>query len=157
MTQDLVVQPFTGLLDVQSGELLPATVENAARVLNSCRDMKERINRIVDETTGYLAHEVATQGTKTLHHHGETVTLTGGETVDYDAHDLMEALRVAGCPENRIEEAVVAEVTYKVNRSVVRQLAAANPDYKAAIELATRTIVKPWRAKVAFTRKGHDE
>lgn len=153
MTQDLVAQPFTGLLDVQSGELLPATVENAARVLSSCREMKERINRIVDETTGYLAHEAATQGTKTLRDGKETITLTGGETVDYDAHDLIEALRAADCPEERIGEAVTTELSYKVNRSVLRQLAGANPDYKAAIELAARTIAKPWRAKVTFVRK----
>lgn len=145
--------PLSGLLDVQTGELLPATVSNAARVLRSCREMKERINRIIEETTAYLASESAQQGTKSLSHEGEAITLTGGTATEYDAHDLMEALRVAGCPEDRITEAVTPEITYKVNRSVLRQLAAANPDYQAAIDLATRTVEKPLRASVKFTRK----
>jgi hypothetical protein len=153
MSEQIAVQEFTGLLDIQTGELLPATVDNAARVLNSCRDMKERINRVIDETTAYLAQEAATAGTKTLRSGAETVTLTGGESVEYDAADLMEALAVAGCPDARIAEAVVAEITYKINRSVLRQLAAANPDYKAAIELAARTVTKPWRASVKFIRR----
>lgn len=143
------IREWQGLLDVQTGELLPATVDNAARVLNAARAMKEHVNLIIKETTAYLAEESARRGTKTLHHDDYTVTLTGGTTLDYDPQDLMEALRVAGCPEERIEEAVVAHITYRVNRAVLRQLSAANPDYKAAIDLATREIEKPYQAKVA--------
>lgn len=138
----------SGFLDVQTGELLPATVTNAARVIDSCRVMKDRVNDLVTEATAYLAHEAAIQGTKTLHGGERTVVLTGGPADEYDPQDLMEALRAADCPEDRIEQAVVATITYKVNRSVLRQLAAANPDYKAAIELARREVDKPWRASV---------
>lgn len=136
------------LVDVLTGEQLPATVENAAQVLEAARTMKERINDVLAAATLFLVAEAAVRGTKTLVGGASTVTLTGGTGVDYDAVDLMEALRVAGCPEDRIEQAVVATVSYKVNRSVLRQLAAANPDYQAAIELATQPVERPWRASV---------
>jgi hypothetical protein len=138
----------TELLDVSSGEILPATVENAATVLRAAREVKQQVDGVIRTTTEYLASESAHHGTKTFDLSAGKLTLTGGASVDYDAVDLMEALRVAGCPDERINEAVVAEVSYKVNRSVLRQLAAANPDYKAAIELAERHVDKPWRASV---------
>lgn len=151
MSTDLEIQ-YGGLLDIQTGEVLPATIDNAARVLHAARATKEHVNAIVTEATAYLVRESAHQGTKTLRGEDETVTVSGGETVEYDAHDLMEALRLAGCPEDRIERAVVAEITYKVDRSVLRQLAAANADYKAAIQLAERTVEKPYRASVKLRR-----
>lgn len=145
---ELVVAEPTGLVDVQTGEVLPATITNAAKVLESARDLKKRIDRIVAETTEYLVEETTRQGTKTLRAGDTTLVLSGGLTEDYDPQALVEALIAADCPAQRIEEAVVPTVTYKVNRSVLRQLAAANEDYKAAIELATFQIEKPYRAAV---------
>ncbi len=39
-------------------------------------------------------------------------------------------------------------ISYKVDRAVLRQLAAANPDYKAAIELAQVEVEESYRASV---------
>lgn len=139
---------ITELLDVETGEVLPATIDNAATVLHAARVMKQKIDGVIRAATDYLAAESAHRGTKTFHSGKTTVSLTGGITIEYDAIDLMEALMLAGCPSDRINEAVTEEITYKVNRSVLRQLAAANPDYKAAIELAEREIEKQWRASV---------
>ncbi len=143
---DLAV--VTELLDVETGELLEPSVPNAARVLAAARLMKSRINDVIADATAYLTAEAAHQGTKTFHYDRGTVALNGGPTVDYDPTDLMEALRLAGCPEERIGEAVVATISYKVNRSVLRQLAGANPDYKAAIALAEREVEKPLYASL---------
>jgi hypothetical protein len=134
------------LLDVQTGEVLPATVENAHRVLTAAREMKQRLQGVVDGATAYLLEESRIQGTKTFHTAAGDLTLTGGQTVEYDPADLAEALRVAGCPEDRIDAVVKATVTYKVDRSVLRQLVAANPDYEAAADLAKRQVEKPYRA-----------
>lgn len=147
MTDIAVVETDT-LLDVETGELLPATVDNAAVVLRAARTMKGRLNDVIAATTSFLLHESQVRGTKTLEAGREKIVLTGGPSVDYDPTDLMEALREAGCPEERIGEAVVEEITYKVNRSVLRQLAGANPDYKSAIEASELTVEKPWRAAV---------
>lgn len=148
MTQDLVAQPQHELLNVETGEVLPATVENAAAVIQAARTMKSRINEVVGAATAYLVSESHHQGTKTFNGGYGSVTVSGGATVEYDAADLMEALRMAGCPEERISEAVTTEISYRVNRSVLRQLVAANPEYRAAAELAEREITKPWRASV---------
>lgn len=144
------VDQHEGLLNIQTGELLPATTENAAIVLLACRATKEHVNDLVAEATAFLAAESERQGTKTLHTPDgtTTITLTGGVSDEYDPHDLMQLLRECGCPEDRIEAVVTTEITYKVNRSVLRQLAAANKDYAAAVDLARRQVERPHRANV---------
>lgn len=150
------IAEFTGLLDLETGELLPATVDNAGRVLLAARAMKERVNAIIKEATAYCVTVSEREGTKTLHGDHETVTLKGGTSVEYDPGDLMENLAEVGCPEDRINAAVTATVTYKVDRSVLRQLAAANPDYKIAIELAAREVDRPYQASVTLRRSATD-
>ena len=144
---EIAVQPQ--LLDVQTGEVLPATVSNAARVLEAAREMKRRLNIVVAEATSYLLEESQRRGTKTFRFDGGQVSVAGGPAVEYDADALVFNLRDAGCPEDRIGEAVVAEVSYKVNRSVVRQLAAANPKYREAVRAAERVVEKAYYAKVS--------
>jgi hypothetical protein len=150
---ELATQDHTGLLNVETGELLPATIDNAVAALIAARNMKERVNEIVSETTAFLVSESTRLGTKTLPAGSTTVSLSGGVSDEYDAHDLMQLLRESGCPEDRIEQAVTTEISYKVNRAVLRQLAAANPDYKAAIELARREVERPYRASVRVSER----
>lgn len=93
-------------------------------------------------------------GTKTFQTDYGKVELSGGETTDYDETALMAALRDAGCPEDRIAEAVVETVSYKVDKRVLRQLTAANPAYAAAAESAATKTETPLRASVKTPRKG---
>lgn len=148
MTTDIAVRDDVALLNVETGELLPASVDNAALVLAAAREMKRRLDRVIGDATSFLLAESQTQGAKTFHTGHGKVELSGGPTIDYDPSDLMEALREAGCPEERISAAVEETISYRVNRSVLRQLVGANPDYKAAAELAERTLEKPYRAAV---------
>ncbi len=136
------------LLNVETGELLPATVDNAAAVILAARTMRVRINDVVAQATWWLAEESARQGTKTLHAGASSVVLSGGPSDEYDALELMNYLRNAGLPEQRVDDAVTTIIDYKVNRSVLRQLAAANPEYADAIEQAKRTVEKPMRATI---------
>lgn len=134
-------EPERELVNVTTGEKLPLNVTNAAVALDAAREFKRRVDGVIRDAEEYLAEESRRQGTKTFHSGGWHVTLKGGESVDYDETQLMEALRAADCPEDRIigpqGEAVFTAVTeYKLNRAVLRQLTAANPDYKAAAELA---------------------
>lgn len=152
MSEQLAV-PETGLLNVETGELMPATVDNAAAALIACRNMRERINDVTAEITRYAVELSTQRGTKTLHGDGETLAVSGGPTVEYDAEVLEDLLRSAGCPEDRITAAITPEITYKVNRAVLNQLAKANPQYQAAIELAAREVEKPYRAAVKTRRQ----
>lgn len=145
---DVAIREEVALLNVETGEMLPATIDNAALVLVAAREMKQRLNRVIEDATRYLLHESQVQGTKTFHTGNGKVELSGGPMVDYDPLDLMEALREAGCPEDRISAAVEETVSYKVNRSVLRQLTGANEDYRIAAELAERVLEKPHRAAV---------
>jgi hypothetical protein len=136
------------LLDVGSGELLPATTTNAAAVLVAAREMKDKIQDVIRDAEAFLAEESRIQGTKTLRAGAYTLSLTGGSTTRYDPVTLREALQMAGCPEERIDACIVAKIEYTVNRSVLRQLVGANPDYAAAADLAKESIETPMRASV---------
>lgn len=141
-----VCVPGTGvLLDLTN----PADV---AEALRDVRAVKVQINEFVSFLSGVLRLESMRQGTGTLHLGSLDVVVSSDETTVYDLELLTELLRDAGLPEERIGEAVVetVSVSYKENRSVLRQLAGANPDYAAAIELAQRKVQKP----ISVTVKG---
>jgi hypothetical protein len=143
---DLVrVEP---LIDVLTGEALEPTPENAARVLAAVAEMRDRLTTVSAEATFVLVEESRRLGTKTLHTSTGKVTISGGPGVEYDELALTAALREAGCPEERITEAVEEEISYKVRRNVLNQLAKANPAYAEAIRTAERETVKPLRASV---------
>jgi maltooligosyltrehalose synthase len=148
MTELAVPTSGSLLLNVATGELLPATVENAATVLEVAREIEANLRAVKAAATAWLVEEAMRQGTKTFHVGQKKIELTGGNVVEYDADDLVEALRAAGCPEARIAEAVEETVSYKVNRSVLRQLVGANPAYKAAAESTQHVVNKPIRASV---------
>lgn len=125
------------LVNVETGEALPASLESAAVVIEAARRMKTRLSLIIEDATAYVAEESRLRGAKTLHEGGGMrLVLSGGESVDYDPELLRRRLTEAGCPEARIGECITEEISYKVNKSVLKQLAGANPDYRAAIESA---------------------
>jgi sulfur carrier protein ThiS len=146
------VDQAPALLNPETGELLEATVDNAAAVILAARRVKGRANELIDEATAFALYEAERLGKKTLHGENETLVVAGGASTEYDEQTLMELLRDVGCPEQRIAEAVTEEITYKVNRSVLNQLAGANPQYKAAIELAKREVDRPFRVSVKSRR-----
>lgn len=153
---EIATREFTGLLNVTTGELLEPTLENAAIVLDQARAMKTIVNDIVLEATAVVEAEAARRGTKTLREGDFEVALSGGPGEEYDELILQQELRAAGCPDDRIDAAVVPTITYKVNRSVLRQLAGANPAYKTAIDRARREVMRVYRASVK-RRKTNDD
>lgn len=136
------------LLNPASGETLPATPENAAAVLAVLRDLRYRLSDAIRACESVLADESARQGTKTLHVGGFTASVSGGSELVWDIEALRVGLAKAGCPEERIDALIVATTEYKVNQSVARQLAAANPQYAAAVEAAKGRVEKPVRVSV---------
>lgn len=141
------------LVDVRTGEALAPTVENAAIVLDAAREAKRRLDSIIEAATAVALEASRARGVKTFHvEDGIDLVVSGGPTVDYDPLTLAQLLREAGCPEDRIDAVVKAEVTYKVDRSVLRQLVGANEDYRAAADLAKRPVEKRWRAETKVRR-----
>ncbi len=142
----MIVQPFTGAL-INLRE--PA---EAAQALQDVRDLKRQLDELRALLEGVLRLESERQGTKTLHLDGADAVVSGGRRVDYDAELLQQRLRQAGLPEDRLAKAVVEVVSYKVDARVLRQLAAANREYAAAIEEAKSMVDTPWRVTVKPTK-----
>lgn len=135
------------LVDIRTGEFLPATPDNAARLITDVREMRAKMLDLVKDCEAVLLDESRRQGTKTLHFDNATATVTGGQELSWDIEEL-HALLAFGLPEERFNELVVATVTYKVNAAVAKQLEAANPDYAAVIQRARGYTEKPWRVNV---------
>jgi hypothetical protein len=98
-----------------------------------------------------LRLEAQRQGTKTLHLGDLNAVVSGGEKAEYDVELLIELLRRAGLPEERLSQAVVETVSYKVDQRVLRSVAGANPAYAAAIETAKTMVATPWYVAVKPT------
>lgn len=137
-----IVVPLTGqLIDLTR----PLEVAGA---LHDLRELKRQLDELRALLEGVLRLEAQRQGTKTLHLGSLDAVVSGGSRREYDAEFLAGLLREAGLPEERISEAIVETVSYKVNQLVLKQLAGANADYAAAIELAQTSVEAPWRVTV---------
>jgi hypothetical protein len=141
------LSPRSFFVDVLTGEQLPATHENAYAALSKIAEMEARIRTLKSAITEYVQEETKRLGTKTLNVPGGKVVLEGGPEKQVEGHELAQLLADAGMPQERIKEVVHEEVTYKVDRRVLNQMAASNPDYKAAADLVTSEVEKPFRAK----------
>ncbi len=135
------------LVDVRTGEILPATPDNAISLLGAARELRGRLMSLVKDCEAVLLEESRRQGTKTLRFEDVTATVTGGSDLEWDMDVLLE-LRAWGLPESRYDELVVATVTYKVDARVAKQLEGANDDYAAVIRRSRSRVEKPWRVNV---------
>jgi hypothetical protein len=147
MTENLPALPEE-VMNLRTGELLPATPENAAVVLDDLRRLRQLINEASALCRDILAEESRRQGTKTLHLGELTAEVHGGSEVVWDIETLEAELLKAGCPQERMDALISETVEYKVNNTVARQLAAANPDYASAIEAAKERVPAPIRVSV---------
>ena len=156
MVTDLALELAAAQLDDTPQIVVPLTGQvvnlrepfEVAAALEDVREVKRQLDELRALLEGVLRLEAQKQGTKTLHLGSLDAVVSGGEKSDYDSELLAELLRDAGLPEERISEAIVETVSYKVNQLVLRQLAAANPDYAAAIELSKSTVPVAWRVTV---------
>jgi hypothetical protein len=138
---DLVL-PTTGeVIDLRD----PAQV---AHGLDSVRYLVRQLGELRKLLETVLRLEGQRQGTKTLHLHGFKAEISGGETVEWNISALRGALEAAGLPDERMRELIKAEVVYKVNASVAKQLASANPEYAKAIDHAKSMVPAAWRVSV---------
>jgi hypothetical protein len=141
------VVPIREIVDVRTGELLPATPENASRALQAIREMEGLLRDAKALATAVLVDEARRQGTKTLRVGGRTVTVKESREIVWDMEQL-EKLRDLGLPESRWAELVTEVLSYKVSAQVAKELSGANPEYAEIIERARTDYVRTSYASV---------
>lgn len=131
-----LVYPITGEV-VASDD--PA---GCVRLLGEIRTLEQQLKNLKAELTRALEEEFSRQGRKTIEVNGTKAELRGGSGVVWDI-EVLEELRQLGLPEERMDELMQAEITYKVNANVAKQIAAANADYADVIERAKQRVPRP--------------
>lgn len=141
---DVVVSPGTGeLVDLRD----PAAV---ARALRDLRAHDQQIRTAKSILTDALAAEAERQGSKTLHLEGVgKVEMQGGpgSSLHWDI-DMLDLLREEGLPEERWNQLVTMEVSYKINASVAKSIAGANARYAEIISAAQTRSDRNWSARI---------
>lgn len=152
---DLAIQEQPERLLPLLGQLVdlrdPADVAHA---LDDVRGAKRQLDEVRALLEQVLRLECQRQGTKTLHFGDVDAIVSGGSRSDYDIERLVAELRAAGLPEDRLAQLVVETVSWKVDQRVARQLAAANPAYRDAIDRCRTTTPAPWRVSVETAKRG---
>jgi hypothetical protein len=138
------------ILSLGTGEVVdlrePAEV---AKAMDWLADTKRQIENLRRLLVGLLRAESLKQAKKTMRLGEFEVVLTGGEQVEYDTPLLMEDLEAAGLSRDRLHDAFQVTMTWKTNANVIKQIARANPEYRAIIERHTHIVEKPWNARVS--------
>lgn len=134
MAEELIV-PTTGEV-ISSDDPI-----GCLRVLAEVRALEAKLKDLKGALTGALGEEFKRQGAKTLELGGVKAELRGGSEVVWDV-EILEELRDAGLPDARMDALVTTEITYKVNASVAKAIAAVNDDYAEIVERAKTTIPK---------------
>lgn len=125
-----------------SGELVPYDDPHAvARALHHIDELQRLLREAKDDLSDVMKAEFERVGTQTLRYGPLTAKLSGGYDVHWDV-GILEELRDAGLPEDRFDQLVTAEVTYKVNGQIANQLAGANDQYREIIERARTRVPK---------------
>ena len=136
------------ILDIRTGELVPATdTTRIVDILRHLRTYRNELMQAVKACEAALIEEAQRQGTKTLHVDGGEATISGGSRLDWDV-EILEELPAAGLPDERYAELITIEQVYKVNATVARQIAAANPAYRAIVDRARSYVEAPVRVTV---------
>jgi hypothetical protein len=145
MTELELRDPHAGaIVDVSTGELIdPSDIAAVAACLKRLREFELVI--VLGEFAACeeaLIEEMTRLGRKTLRVGGLEARQSGGSETVWDAQKLERGLRKAGLPEERLNELVKMEVTYKVDGAVARQLAGANPKYERVIKRSKSKVEK---------------
>lgn len=122
------VVPYSG--EIVNFEDPPACL----KLLVEIRELEGQLRDLKDALTDALKQEFTRQGKKTLELNGIKATLGADSEIVWDVGILNE-LRDLGLPEERMNELITEEISYRVNASVAKQLSM-NPAYAEVVERA---------------------
>lgn len=143
-----MISPVGEELVLHTGEII--ALDNAvacAEALDRIRDLESRLREAKGTLTLSLVETFSGWGGKTMDLDGYRIELKGGTEVIWDIEKL-EELRELGLPEERFNQLITAEITYKVNASVAKQIASVNEQYADVISAARIPNPRPQRVDV---------
>lgn len=146
---EIVVAESTEVV-LHTGEvILLSDLPACARAVEEIRDLEYRLRQMKNELTRPFVEETEKRGSKTLRW-GEDleVVVSASETVEWDVTELAK-LQDAGLPDDRYDELVKAEVTYKVSAREATRIAGANEQYAEIIERAKTLVPKNPTLKIS--------
>lgn len=116
--------------------------DQCIRMLAEIRQLEAKLREAKSELTFHLEQEFQRQGLKTLEFKGVKAELRGGSEVAWDI-EVLEQLRELGLPDERFNDLVKVEISYKVSAAEAKRIAAANEEYAAVIAKAQQRYNKP--------------
>lgn len=149
-----VQEPAPMLMLPTTGELISRDDPAAcARALQEMDDLETKLKVLKGALREVLLEESVRVGGKTLHFGGGiTATITTPVSTIWD-HTVLAELVAAGLPEDRYEALVKTEISFKINGSIAKELAGANPVYAEIIERAKTRIEKTPSVAVKATKR----
>lgn len=163
------VQPPQQFPNLLTGELVDRSdMGQVVGYLDQLNEHRRKVSALIREIGDIVIEHARTHGTKTIHaevrlppdpranaetqkHLPSVVRLkavvSGGPEVDWDVSRLEDLLQ-AGLPQDRWNELVSIEQTFKINANVAKSIAASNPAYAEIIESAKGITPKPERVRV---------
>lgn len=148
-----LVPTSTELVIPLTGEVIslddPAS---CARVMQEIRELEYKLRTLKGHLTQALVQASRAAGTKTLHYPNVTVTVSTPEQIAWDYEVLTELLE-AGLPEERFNDLVLIEQSYKINNSVAKSIAGSNDVYAEIIQRAQARVPKTPSVSVAQAKR----
>lgn len=120
-----------------TGEILSRDdPSGCARAYYEIKELETKLKLLRGALAEVIMEESVKQGSKTLHfEQGMTAKISTPMEIQWD-HDILAELVDAGLPGDRFEALVKAEVTFKIDGSIIRELEGANPVYAEIIDRA---------------------
>jgi hypothetical protein len=121
-----------------TGELVDlGNPEACAAALDAIREMEFKVKDFKRVLTEVLVDESIRMGSKTLRFGPHKVVIKERVVTIWDM-EVLEQLLDAGLPQERFNDLVKAEVTYKVDKNESKRISAVNPVYAEIIDAAKR-------------------
>lgn len=144
----------TELVVPTTGEMISLEdPEQCARVLYEIRELEYQVKVLKAALRDSIVEHSRLQGTKTIHFQGMSATVGTTTSITWD-YEVLTELLAAGLPEERFNELVMTEISYKVNASVANSIAKSNEVYGEIIERAKTREEKKASVTIKTTKGG---
>lgn len=142
---------------IHTGEVVVlADVEQVGRAYHEVKELEAAVSAMKRTLQDAAGRYRQLSGDRTIRRGGVEVVVEGGPEAEkkVDAVQLRELLLAAGMPQASVNEIVFQVTEDKVDMRKLESAAKSNPDYRAAAELCTTVVAKPWRiASVKITNQ----